>query len=435
MEFIEWLDSKWSVYGFILLFTLGVFLMCRYLPKRSFFPIRVIACEVALIVISFGLTTLERALGAEFRVLVGGGKFVVQYLLCVGCILLCCDTNLMAALFCGTVAYCIQHISIRMTSVIMYQFENPPFLVRFFTHIGIFLVLCAAIYALFIRRQKSAFSNIKIDSPVQLVVSIVMLLATIFIEIQFFLPGNSIGRMMRFEYMLSVICATTIIVLEMNVLSKRRIADEFKELQQLLNDERVKYEQEKSNIDMINMKCHDIRHQLRAMEGKMDSAAISELSETVDIYSSQIKTGNEAIDVVLAKYSLYCLKNDIKLTCLLDGAKLNYVPDHELYALFGNAVENAVKAVEKLDKEKRIIAVSETENGNLLNISFTNYFLEDLVFEEGLPVSSKENHGFGTRSMRMIVEKYGGRLNVVTHKDLFVLNMFFPLSDLEEHAA
>ena len=30
--------------------------------------------------------------------------------------------------------------------------------------------------------------------------------------------------------------------------------------------------------------------------------------------------------------------------------------------------------------------------------------------------------------MRMIVEKYGGRISVTVKEDLFMLNMFFPLS-------
>ena len=230
--------------------------------------------------------------------------------------------------------------------------------------------------------------------------------------------------------LLSSICALMVIVLEINTLVKKRIADDFKKLQKLLNEEREKYVQEKANVEMINLKCHDIRHQLRAMEGRIDAEALRELSDTINIYNTQIKTGNEAIDVVLATQGLYCLNHGIRLTCLLDGKKLNFMPDHELYAFFGNAIENAIHAVEKLDKEKRVISIAEKRTEGFVNISFTNYFEENLTFEEGLPVSKQgENHGFGTRSMRMIVEKYGGRLNVTAQDDLFMLDAFFPLQD------
>lgn len=85
--------------------------------------------------------------------------------------------------------------------------------------------------------------------------------------------------------------------------------------------------------------------------------------------------------------------------------------------------------MEKLEKEKRVISIAEKSKDGFVNISFTNFFEETLTFEEGLPVSRRENHGFGTRSMRMIVEKYGGRLNVITKDDLFELNAFFPIAD------
>ena len=165
------------------------------------------------------------------------------------------------------------------------------------------------------------------------------------------------------------------------------------------------------------------------MNGKMDPSAIGELSDAVDVYNTQIKTGSEAIDVVLSTQGLYCLRHDIRLTCLIDGTRLDFIPDHELYALFGNAIENAVHAVERLDKERRVIAITESRLGRLTNISITNYFDSKLRFEDGLPVSSREGHGFGTRSMRMIVEKYGGRLTVNVRGDLFMLNIFLPTTD------
>ena len=426
----------WNNYiSFILCFTAGVSLYCFRLPRRGRFPLRLVLCYAVWIGVSIGMNAAVDAVGGNFRLLVNYGKFVVQYLVVFASLLVCFDCRTIAALFCTTNGYCIQHIAHRMNTLVMHFFRGSPRVVDVLWLVACLAVICLAAYVLSVRGRIEAYREIKINSPIQLIVTSVMLTVTIFIDIRviFMLADMAdSGNAMLYYFMLSGICAALTLILEFNVLSKKQITDENKELQKMLGDQRAKYEQEKTNIDMVNLKCHDIRHQLRAMEGRMDAEALRELSDTVNVYSSQVKTGNEAIDVVLARQSLYCLKNNIRLTCLLDGTKLNFIPDHELYALFGNAVENAINAVEKLDAEKRVISIAETSSGGFTNVSVTNFFNGDLKFRDGLPVSDREDHGFGVRSMRLIAEKYGGRLTVGTKDDLFALNMFFPLPAAEK---
>ena len=57
-----------------------------------------------------------------------------------------------------------------------------------------------------------------------------------------------------------------------------------------------------------------------------------------------------------------------------------------------------------------------------------NYFKGKLAFEDGLPLTTKEDkesHGFGMRSLRMIVKKYGGELTASVSDDIFHLNIIF----------
>lgn len=420
------LCALWRDYSFIVLFAFVTAFVGWRMPKRPYFIPRVVCCIIALLALSFGLNSLETFLGRDYMMLAGGGKFVIQYAACAGCMILCFDCGIMAASFCATIGYSVQHISQRMTQAFMSIFSDVPYVLRFVSNLTVCAVACFAIWYFSIRRQKSAYVNIRIESPVQLIITAVMLLSTVFIEMQFFIIGA--GELMAFEYLLSSICAFMAIIVEINILSNKHMADDFKMLQQMLSEEREKYLQEKTNIDMINLKCHDIRHQLRAMEGKISADALRELGDTVDIYSSQIKTGNDAIDVAMAKHILYCLNNKIRFTCLLDGTYLSFIPDHELYALFGNAVENAVTAVSGLEEEKKVISITSIVKGGFMNICITNYFDGSIMMRDGLPMSENDGHGFGVRSMRMIVEKYGGRMSVTVKEDLFMLNMFFPLS-------
>lgn len=225
----------------------------------------------------------------------------------------------------------------------------------------------------------------------------------------------------------SILIAFVALLLEFSLLSQKRLASDNETLQSQIEEARKYYEQDKREIELVNLRCHDIRHQIRAMKGKLDAVVVDELTTAIDVYDSHIKTGNEAIDVVLAKYNLYCRNHNIKLTCMLDGSKLNFISYHEIYALFGNAMENAIHAIEPLEEDKRIISITQNSANGFININITNYFKGELEMKDGLPISRKENHGFGVKSMRMLMEKYNGKILVQTNGEIFVLRLFFPL--------
>lgn len=66
----------------------------------------------------------------------------------------------------------------------------------------------------------------------------------------------------------------------------------------------------------------------------------------------------------------------------------------------------------------------------MISVHMENYMAdgETIEFADGLPLSSKgekDYHGFGMRSMRMSVEKYGGVLCVDVKDDIFSVDISF----------
>ncbi len=118
--------------------------------------------------------------------------------------------------------------------------------------------------------------------------------------------------------------------------------------------------------------------------------------------------------------------------CIRDrgnGADLGFMQTMDVYSLFGNAVANAVEAVEKLeDPEKKIIDIVSECRGDLVSIHISNYFTGSLQYEDGLPKTGKTQeegfHGFGMKSMKLIAEKYGGSLSASADGDLFTLDVY-----------
>jgi sensor histidine kinase regulating citrate/malate metabolism len=103
----------------------------------------------------------------------------------------------------------------------------------------------------------------------------------------------------------------------------------------------------------------------------------------------------------------------------------------DISTLFGNALDNAIESVRKLpQEEKRLIHVAVARQKDFLRIRVENYYEGNLVFENGLPATTKEDkeyHGYGLKSIRSTVKKYGGSITIDTNENWFELRILIPL--------
>lgn len=198
-------------------------------------------------------------------------------------------------------------------------------------------------------------------------------------------------------------------------------------MEQVLTDEHKQYRQLKDSMDVINMRCHDLKHQLDNFAGQLTRQEIESLREAMEFYDSNIKTGSDVLDVVLHTCQMRCQKSGIELTCLADGAALGFMDAKHLYSLFNNALGNAIEAAEKLDEPgKRTISVTVARLGSHVDIQITNYFKGPLPSPGGTTKDDCGHHGFGTMSMRYVAEQYGGSLTVRTEEDVYCLHISIP---------
>lgn len=208
-------------------------------------------------------------------------------------------------------------------------------------------------------------------------------------------------------------------------------------LSQMLKMKQENYDMWKENIELINIRSHDIRQQLSNMSdqksGEFTKKMADQIEESIRIYDGIAKTGNEALDVALTEKQMYCDQNGIKMVCMADGSKMSFMENVDIYCIFSNILQNGIEAVRKLkNPEKRIISLTVITKGKLLCIQEENYFEGDIEFEQGLPVTTKDDklsHGFGTKSIHMLVKKYGGDFVMRTEDDIFFLSIMIPLPD------
>ena len=102
----------------------------------------------------------------------------------------------------------------------------------------------------------------------------------------------------------------------------------------------------------------------------------------------------------------------------------------EICTLFGNCLDNAIEAVMKInDIDKRNINLIVRNVHSFISITIENYYVGNILLNsDGLPMTTKSNkdyHGFGTKSIKMIVNKYQGDLKITTKKNIFTLSILF----------
>ena len=202
----------------------------------------------------------------------------------------------------------------------------------------------------------------------------------------------------------------------------------------LWKKEQEHYRLSKETIALINQKCHDLKHQIYALRGtdvQEREAYLEEIAASVRIYEAIVKTGNEALDTILTEKSLYCKEKGITLSCVADGEGLSFIHTVDLFAILGNAIDNAIEAVSCIcQEEMRCIDVLIYRRKGLLVINVVNPLQEQLVYEDDLPVTTKADkgfHGFGLRSIKYMAKKYDGVLRIQEEAGCFSLMVLLPI--------
>ena len=191
------------------------------------------------------------------------------------------------------------------------------------------------------------------------------------------------------------------------------------------------------NIEMVNMRCHDLKKQIELLSYEKDSSTVREelikqLQDTVNDYDSIISTGWEPLDAVLFEKNNICKKNDITFSYIADGKALSFLSELDAYTLFANALDNAIESEKKQAKVNRVISLSAIKLCGFVRIKIENYHEGEVKFIGELPVTTKmdgELHGYGTKSMLYLVKKYHGTMNMSLKDSLYTVNIVIPLPE------
>ena len=363
------------------------------------------------------------------------------------------EESWLSVAFCCIAGYTTQHLAFEIYNMLLVALEYPqssgfygsgdftgmfPDLFTAVMYVCSYAPAYFAFYMLFSRKLRA-------NEPIELKSTFIFMIAASVLIVDIVLNAVVVKTDVEGAKSLKIVigvynmlCCFFSMFLQFEVSVRRKLEDTLDLVEQMWHQASEQYQISKENIEIINLKCHDLKHQVHKLRSGSDISTkeLEEIEKQISIYDSSVKTGNDGLDVILTEKSLLCNKNGITINIMAEGEKLDFMTKEDIYSLFGNMLDNAIAAVRDVDPDKRIIMLNIREVGEMLVIRESNYCSEPIRFENGLPVTQGDRrfHGFGMKSIKYVCDRYGADLTVKAENNMFTINILFLPKDREGSA-
>lgn len=310
MESLLWISC--IRFSLQLMVSEAAFLLHR--PRREHFAFRLTAALAAYFIAASGWYTLLHQIPGDYPAV-----FVAYYLglfmLTLGGIWFCFELGRMELIFVGTGGYAAEHMVFALCEIIQYatgwtQARLGPFWHSLMFRFLAYIIGAGLVYVLLVRRNRDKEDFKPHDSRIAML-ALVMLMAAIVLSVfyssgSFMEQGTVASEVVCPLY--STLCCLLVLLMEFYVLRENRMKREQETMEQLLQMANAQRKSAQESIDIINMKCHDLKHQISALARVSDEAArseyVAEIQRAVSIYEADYHTGCEALDYVLREKTL-----------------------------------------------------------------------------------------------------------------------------------
>lgn len=191
----------------------------------------------------------------------------------------------------------------------------------------------------------------------------------------------------------------------------------------------------KNNYKSLEILRHDLKKHLKFLTILVKENKIDEIEKYLENISEEVKldkkfninSGNIVIDSILNFKFQEILNNNIKLKyniLIPNNLKLN---DFDMVCLLENLIDNIIEANLKISNiNERYATINiEYKKKALRILTQNNYNNINLDSKNNIVTSKKDNlkHGIGLKSIRKIVDKYYGKLNINMYDNKFEIEI------------
>lgn len=179
---------------------------------------------------------------------------------------------------------------------------------------------------------------------------------------------------------------------------------------------------------------HNMRHHLAAISGFLTTDRPQQAEEYIKKVQADVESitprrfcENELVNLLCSSFVSKAEHQNIHLLVEAKLPKNLSISGTELCSILSNGLENALRAVSTLEEASKYIELYCGMSANKLLIEIKNPYVGEVIMRDGLPISVREGHGYGCRSIRSIAEQHNGLCSFETEKGIFTLRVILPV--------
>lgn len=188
---------------------------------------------------------------------------------------------------------------------------------------------------------------------------------------------------------------------------------------------------------------HDLKNHIIALSGLMENKEwekmkcyLKQMESSADLGIGEDMTGNRIVDVLLYQKRKIAERKNILWECDVQIPQICSMNEFDLCVLFGNILDNAVEACERLQHNESYsnrpqfinIQAGAVKKCFLLEVKNSSD-LEDVQKNGFTRKENPEEHGIGILNIKDVIHKYNGVMNIEVSNGIFVISVLIPLSD------
>ncbi|MEG2520540.1 MAG: GHKL domain-containing protein [Christensenellaceae bacterium] len=199
-----------------------------------------------------------------------------------------------------------------------------------------------------------------------------------------------------------------------------------------LSLQKEQYESLQQNIEAEQQAMHDRRHLLLMLKSYLDTRKYNKVKDYIDEALHTDETAviapvcdHYTINSIVQYYMSIARANNITFITKIKFPQDYPILENDLTILLGNLLENAIEACMRKQTQPKTISIkAEITGKSMLNLSIKNSYDGEIVKKGELFMSSKrQSEGIGIASVRTIVKKYDGIMNIEYGSGFFLVSV------------
>ena len=195
------------------------------------------------------------------------------------------------------------------------------------------------------------------------------------------------------------------------------------------------YQDKLKDEERIRSLYHDMKNHLLVLENRQNTEETRQMARQLRTqimsYEDYIHTGNDFLDIIIKDKAEKARTKQIDFSATIDFDGVDFIDPLDISTFFGNGLDNAIEASEKLPEEERVILIKAGKVQNFVSILIENNCMLDSGMGDNRTTKADEFlHGFGISNMQKAAEKYAGTCTTSQADGKFTLKILLPISKI-----